>query len=78
MLRRNPLVIAFFFASLSASLINPARAQTRVYHIEHEWIKACINQNGTIDLFYNISITHDSGSDMSSICVDQPNPRALP
>jgi hypothetical protein len=44
----------------------------REYHLEHEWAKIWINQNGTIDLLYDINITLDSGDDISFVYIGQP------
>ena len=44
----------------------------RTYHLEQEWVTIWINQNGTIDLFYNISITLASGLDIKYVLVGQP------
>jgi len=49
-------------------------AWTGTYHLEHEWVEIWINQNGTIDLFYNISITLDSGDDINYVSIGQPKP----
>jgi len=47
-------------------------AWTGTYHLEHEWVKIWINQNGTIDLFYNITITLDSGDPINYVEIGQP------
>ena len=44
----------------------------REYHLEHEWAKIWINQNGTIDLLYDISITLDSGPSINYVYIGQP------
>ncbi|MBA7490963.1 hypothetical protein ES702_01507 [subsurface metagenome] len=43
------------------SNIGFVKASNIEYHLEHEWAKIWINQDGTIDLLYDISITCDSG-----------------
>ena len=48
-------------------------AWTRAYNLEHEWVKIWINQDGTIDLSYNITIKLDSGDDINYVIVGQPN-----
>lgn len=63
--------MALFAVFLSVLLISPAVAQ-RTYHLEHEWVKIWINQNGTIDLFYDISLTLDSGATINYVYVGQP------
>lgn len=47
-------------------------AQDRVYHVDHEWVKIWINPDGTIDLFYDMSLTLDSGSNINYIFIGQP------
>jgi hypothetical protein len=52
-------LIALCIVSVSAtSLIN---AQSIVYTVNHEWAQIFINQDGTIDLTYNITLTVTSG-----------------
>lgn len=43
-----------------------------VFHIEQEGAKIWINQNGTIDLFYNITLKLDYGDDINYVNVGQP------
>jgi hypothetical protein len=57
---------------LSTSLLTTASAQSRQYHLGQEWVKIWINQDGSIDLSYNISVTLDSGDNINFIRVDQP------
>jgi len=61
------LVIVFALATIST-----VNAQERVYHIEHEWAKIWINQDGTIDLFYDVSLTLDSGREINYVFIGQP------
>jgi hypothetical protein len=49
-----------------------AKAQTLVYHLEHEWVRIWINKDGTIDLLYDIRIACDSGT-LHWVEVGQPN-----
>jgi hypothetical protein len=55
-----------------AMLLSPAAAQTRIYHLPKEWAKIWINQDGTIGLFYNITLTLDSGDVIHYVTVGQP------
>ena len=50
-----------------------ASAQTRVYSFDHEWAQIFINQDGTIDLTYNVTLTLDSGDDINYVWLGQPN-----
>jgi hypothetical protein len=64
-------VIAFALI-MALSFISAAAAQERSYHIEHEWVKIWINQDGTIDLFYDMSLTLDSGPNINFVLIGQP------
>lgn len=73
MVKKRFLLVVFaltlvFVACLSA----PAQAWTGTYHLEQEWVKIWINQDGTIDLLYNIRLTLDSGDSISKVFVGQP------
>lgn len=68
----------FIHAALAVAIacswfLNVSFAQNRVYHLPREWMKIWINQDGTIDLFYNITITLDSGDNINFVYVGQPN-----
>jgi hypothetical protein len=62
MVKAHLLPIALVAVFILAAFAGAAFGQVKLYHIEHEWAKVWINQNGTIDLFYNIGFTADSGS----------------
>ncbi|MCW4009634.1 MAG: hypothetical protein NWF05_03320 [Candidatus Bathyarchaeota archaeon] len=68
----------FLLAFLAATLIFSAAAttfssgQTRVYSFNQEWTKIWINQDGTIDLFYNVSLTLHSGLPINYVTLGQP------
>jgi len=63
------IMLALIFALAAMST---AKAQDRVYHIEHEWVKIWINPDGTIDLFYDISLKLDSGREINYVLIGQP------
>jgi hypothetical protein len=71
MVKAHLLPIAFIAAFTLAAFAGVALGQVKQYHIEHEWAKVWINQNGTIDLFYDIGFTADSGS-FSGVEIGQP------
>lgn len=50
-----------------------ADAQSRVYHLEHEWVQIWINPEGTVDLIYDVILSLDSGSNINYILIGQPN-----
>jgi hypothetical protein len=62
-------VLALFVLMLYAGAVS---AQTRVYHFGQEWAKIWINSDGSIDLFYNMSLTLDSGQDIHYVLIGQP------
>src|SRR3990170_3321248 len=71
MVKLNLLPIALIAAFILAALAGTASGQVKQYHIEHEWAKVWINQDGTIDLLYDIGFTADSGS-FSWVEIGQP------
>ncbi|MGE5533182.1 MAG: hypothetical protein ACM3UN_02395 [Bacillota bacterium] len=66
------LIIALLTFALVVSAASSVNAQGLVYSVDHEWAQVFINQDGTIDLTYNISVTVTSGS-MGGFYVGQPN-----
>jgi hypothetical protein len=69
---RSHLLVITFALIFALAFIYTATAQERVYHIEHEWIKIWINQDGTIDLFYDMSLTLYSGPNINYVLIGQP------
>lgn len=61
--------VLFVLMTLAGSSL---AAWSGTYHFENEWVKIWINKNGTIDLFYNITIALDSGDDIHFVTVGQP------
>jgi hypothetical protein len=72
MVRRSFLLITLVAALSFVTLVETAGAQ-RQYHLDQEGAKIWINQNGSIDLFYNISLTLDSGDPINWVEIGQPN-----
>jgi hypothetical protein len=73
MVKKRLLLIAFSFILVCATFLSStAQAWTGTYHVDHEWVKIWINQDGTIDMFYDISLTLDSGDTISRVNVGQP------
>lgn len=66
------LALALILACLIVSLSPACAASSRQYHLPKEWAKIWVNQDGTIDLFYNITITLDSGDAIHYVTVGQP------
>jgi hypothetical protein len=58
-------------ATIAISVVNAQ--QERVYYFGHEYVKIWINQDRTIDLFYDRSLTLESGKEINWVEVGQPN-----
>jgi hypothetical protein len=71
MVKTHSLLVTLSAIFILITFVGTATAQIQ-YHLEHEWVKIWINQNGTIDLLYNISLTCDSGV-IRYVIVGQPN-----
>jgi hypothetical protein len=63
------VILALTVTSLSAGLVS---AQDRVYTFDHEWVQIFINQDGTIDLTYNVTLTLTSGDAINYVQLGQP------
>jgi len=73
MVRRQLFLISLIAGLLLMTSMGSAKAWTGTYHLDREWTKIWINQDGSIDLFYNITLTLDSGDNINFITVGQPN-----
>ncbi len=71
--KRLTLVILASIIVLSVAALSAANAQTRVYRFNQEYAKLWINQDGTVDLFYNVSLSLNSGSSINYVRLGQPN-----
>jgi hypothetical protein len=73
MVKNHRFILVLSLALCFTALGSPtALAWSGTYHLGQEWAKIWINQDGSIDLFYNISITLDSGDNISWVTVGQP------
>jgi hypothetical protein len=72
MVKTHSLLIPLSAIFVLMTAVIAAPAWTGTYHLEREWVKIWINQDGTIDLLYNISVTLDSGDPINSVFVGQP------
>ena len=52
------VILALTIALAASSAVH---AQNIVYSVDHQWAQIFINQDGTIDLTYNITLTTNSG-----------------
>lgn len=62
------IAVLLLFCVLPVSMVKGAT----VYSVDHEWASITINQDGTIDLTYNITIRIISG-DIGGVYLGQPN-----
>ena len=65
------LLIVLLTFTLAVSAATYVRAQSLAYSVDHQWGQIFINQDGTIDLTYNITVTVSSGV-MHGFYVGQP------
>ncbi len=73
MVKAHSLLILLCIVFLLVTFSDCASASwSGVFHIEQEGAKIWINQNGTIDLFYNITVKLDYGDDINYVNVGQP------
>jgi hypothetical protein len=70
--KRFHLIIAALALVSVMAFVSVASAQERAYYLGHEYVKIWINQDGTIDLFNDISLTLDSGPDINFVLIGQP------
>jgi hypothetical protein len=73
MVNHSALFVALLaLCIVGASVAGLAQAQANLYTVNHEWAQIVINDDGTIDLTYNISLTVRQGA-IHSFDVGQPN-----
>ncbi len=70
--KRLHLALAAVALIMFVTFTSVANAQERVYYFEHEWTKIWINQDGTIDLLYDVNLVLDSGSNINYVLIGQP------
>jgi len=73
MVNKRLLLCVLVLACVLGVSVSSVWAWTGVYHLEHEWAKIWIYQDGTIDLYYNITLKLDSGDNINYVLVGQPN-----
>jgi hypothetical protein len=72
MVKKHHLATALFATFFLMALIGSGSAWTGTFHVDHEWVEIWINPDGSIELFYNITITLDSGDPINFVRVGQP------
>ena len=72
MVRKFPLLLVLLLVfTLAVSAASTIHAQSLAYSVDNEWAQIFINQDGTIDLTYNITVSVSSGV-MHGFYVGQP------
>jgi hypothetical protein len=64
-------ILALAIALVALSNVNAQTNQTIEYSVDHQWAQIFINQDGTIDLTYNLTVTVTSGA-IHGVYVGQP------
>jgi hypothetical protein len=72
MVRRAILLTAILALTVTSLSVGLVSAQNRVYTFDHEWAQIFINQDGTIDLTYNVTLTLTSGDAINYVQLGQP------
>jgi hypothetical protein len=72
MVRRAFLLAAILTLTVISLSVGLVSAQSRVYTFDHEWAQIFINQDGTIDLTYNVTLTLTSGDAINYVQLGQP------
>jgi len=72
MVKKHLLVTALFAMFFLIALVGSGSAWTGTFYVDREWVKIWINQDGSIELLYNITITLDSGDPINFVSVGQP------
>lgn len=72
MVKKGLLIFVALILTTSIFFMPVINAQTREYYFQHEWVKIWINQDGTIDLLYDLSLTLVSGGNINYVLIGQP------
>jgi hypothetical protein len=72
MVNHASLLVVFLAVCFVSSVAGLAQAQSNLYTVNHQWAQIFINDDGTIDLTYNISLTVTQGR-LTAFDVGQPN-----
>jgi hypothetical protein len=72
MVKRVCLLVVLLTLALALAGASHVNAQNIIYSVDHEWSQIYINQDGTIDLTYNLTLTVSSGV-IHSVDIGQPN-----
>lgn len=71
MVKTSALLVSLLVILVCFSFIDEVHSQ-RQYFFGQEWAEVWINRDGSVDLFYNVSITLDSGQQINWVSIGQP------
>ena len=71
MVKSFTLLVVLLLGLVCIPYISGVIAQ-RQYFFDHEWAQVWINSDGSIDLFYNVSLTLDFGQEINWVSIGQP------
>lgn len=72
MVKQIYLLTVIFVLTVALATVSVVNAQDRVYSFDHQWAQIYINQDGTIDLTYNVTLTLSSGANINYVQIGQP------
>jgi hypothetical protein len=73
MVKKHVAVTVFLICVIAPFAVQICSAQNRIYTFNSQYSKLWINQDATIDLLYNVSLTLESGQNINFVTVGQPN-----
>ena len=71
MVKSSVFLVLLFVGVVCISFV-PGVVGQRQYFFGQEWATVWINEDGSIDLFYNVSLTLDAGEEINWISIGQP------
>lgn len=72
MVNRVSLLVFFLLLIVASVSLNAVNGQDRVYRFDKQWAQIFINDDGTVDLTYNITVTLESGREIIGVDIGQP------
>jgi len=72
MVKSSAAVLVLVLVGLVCISVVPGVVAQRQYFFGQEWAQIWVNSDGSVDLFYNVSLTLDSGEDINWVSIGQP------
>jgi hypothetical protein len=69
---KSSTLLVLVLVGLAYISVIPGVVAQRQYYFGQEWTQVWINSDGSIDLFYNVSLTLDFGQEINWISIGQP------